>query len=72
MTSLIKKAVEEHSLMGDLMGGKECQGSLRNNEIVSSMKKGMQPPNHKESTVFGEAYKETVADKSATDMAEMM
>ena len=36
------------------------------------MKKGMQPPNHKESTVFGEAYKETVADKSATDMDDMM
>jgi hypothetical protein len=44
--SLIKKAMEEHSMVGDLIGGKEYHGPLRN--------------------------KKTVADKSATDMAEMM
>jgi hypothetical protein len=32
----------------------------------------MQPTNHKESSAFDEAYKEAVADKSATDMADMM
>jgi NADH dehydrogenase/NADH:ubiquinone oxidoreductase subunit G len=76
---LIQKAVEEHSLVEDYIGGKERHGSLKTYEIESPTEWEMQPTDNKESSLFNEAYKgdvsklfdkpykENVANKSATD-----
>jgi hypothetical protein len=54
---LIKKTVEEYSLVEDLIGGKERHRSLRTYEMDDSMERRMQPTHHEESNVFDKAYK---------------
>ena len=81
---LIKKTVEEYSLVEDPIGGKESHRSLRTYVTDYSTERRMQPTHHEESNVFDKAYKgdmfnkfnkayeENVDNKSATDMTDMM
>ena len=70
--NIIKKAVEEHSMVESLTGAEERHGSFRYDEITSFMKKVMQLTDNKEPSVLDENYKDTVADMSAADMSDMM
>jgi hypothetical protein len=56
--------MEEYSMVEDYMGeegGKERHASLKNYDSESSKEREMQPTNHKESSVFDEAYQGDVS-----------
>ena len=58
MASVIQKAVEEHSLVGDYMREKEskqCHGSLKTYDFKSSTEREMPPTHQQESSMIHKA-----------------